>query len=170
MLEPSLRYVSSLNPMDVYENYLFLGIAASGYHHVNYLDGDLRRDAYDEFYARTLQVIAINVHSFAEHAQALPEHASTSATISTSPERQSCIKSGGLVPDSMGRVSTLILCRACARDCVCDHSVLVTSVFKKTVQVPTNWVADTPALSKRTNRLRAKAGPRRARLIKENAK
>ncbi len=64
------------------------------------------------------------------------------------------------------------LCSSCAWDCVCNHSVLVTSDFKKTVQVPTNWLADTPAsaLRKRTNSLRETAGPRRARLIKELAK
>ena len=47
---------------------------------------------------------------------------------------------------------------------------LVSSVFKRSVQVPTNWVAATPALSKRTNKLRETATPRRARLIKEVAK
>jgi hypothetical protein len=51
--------------------YLFLGIAAVGYHHVQYFDGEERRAAYINFYSLALQVIAINVLSFAEHAQAL---------------------------------------------------------------------------------------------------
>ncbi len=38
---------------------------------MNYFDGEDRRDAYDNFNARALQVIATNVLSFAEHAQAL---------------------------------------------------------------------------------------------------
>ncbi len=42
-----------------------------GYHHVNHFDGDHRKDAYDDFFARALQVIAINVLSCAVHAQAL---------------------------------------------------------------------------------------------------
>jgi hypothetical protein len=46
--------------------YLFLGITAAGFHHVNYFDDEERRAAYDDFYSRALQVIVINVLSFAE--------------------------------------------------------------------------------------------------------
>ncbi len=61
-------------------------------------------------------------------------------------------------------------CSTCGRNCLCLYSALVTSLFKKSVQVPTNWVAATPALSKKSNRLRGSAGPRRARLIEDIAK
>ncbi len=42
--------------------------------------------------------------------------------------------------------------------------------FDATLQVPTNWVAETPELSKKTNRSRGTAGPKRDRLIAAIAK
>ena len=71
MLESSLRFMSMIKSYGWSLTYLFLGIAASGYHHVNYFDEPYRRVAYDDFYACALQVIDINVLSYAEHAQAL---------------------------------------------------------------------------------------------------
>jgi hypothetical protein len=71
VLESSLRYMSMLKPDGWSLTYLFLGIAPEGYHHVHCFYGEERRAAYDDFYSLALQVIAINVLSFAEHAQAL---------------------------------------------------------------------------------------------------
>jgi hypothetical protein len=47
------------------------GIAAHGYHHVNYFDGPKRQE-HDYFYGKALQVMDVNVLSFASHVQALP--------------------------------------------------------------------------------------------------
>jgi hypothetical protein len=47
---------------------------------------------------------------------------------------------------------------------------LTCAAFDETVQVPTNWVAETPELRKKTNRLRGTAGPRRAAMIVAIAK
>ena len=47
------------------------GIAAAGYHHVNYFDEPNRRAHYDDFYGKALQVVQVNVLSFAEHVQTL---------------------------------------------------------------------------------------------------
>jgi hypothetical protein len=57
-------------------------------------------------------------------------------------------------------------------DCLCDHVFLTCAAFEETVQVPTNWVAKTPELRKKTNRLRGTvtAGPRRADVIAAMAK
>ncbi len=45
------------------------GIAAAGYHHVNYFDCPEQREHYD--YGKALQVVDVNVLSFADHVQAL---------------------------------------------------------------------------------------------------
>jgi hypothetical protein len=47
------------------------GITAAGYHHVNDFDGPKRREHYDDFYGKALQVVDVNVLSFADHVQAL---------------------------------------------------------------------------------------------------
>jgi hypothetical protein len=47
------------------------GIAAAGYHHVNYFDGPKRREHYDDFYGKALKVVDVNVLFFADHVQAL---------------------------------------------------------------------------------------------------
>ncbi len=47
------------------------GIAAAGYHHVGYFDGPKRREHYNDFYCKVLQVVDVNVLSFADHVQAL---------------------------------------------------------------------------------------------------
>jgi hypothetical protein len=47
------------------------GIAAAGYHHINYFDGPNRREHYNDFYGKALQVVDVNVLSFASHVQAL---------------------------------------------------------------------------------------------------
>jgi hypothetical protein len=54
--------------------------------------------------------------------------------------------------------------------CLCHHVLLTCAAFDETVQVPTNWVAETPELRKKTNRLRGTAGPRRASMIVAIAK
>ncbi len=41
------------------------GIAAHGYHHVNYFDCPKRLEHYDDFYGKALQVVDVNVLSFA---------------------------------------------------------------------------------------------------------
>ncbi len=51
-------------------------------------------------------------------------------------------------------------CRDNSTDCLCDHVFLTCAAFDETVQVPTNWVAKTPELRKKTNCLRGTAGPR----------
>ena len=53
---------------------------------------------------------------------------------------------------------------------LCEHTSLLTSLFRSDVVVPDNLVAATPALSKKCSKIRGTAGPRRARLIKEIAK
>ncbi len=61
-------------------------------------------------------------------------------------------------------------CRDNSTDCLCDHLFLTCAAFDETVQVPTNWVAKTPELHKKTNCLWGKAGPRRAAVIAAMAK
>ena len=53
---------------------------------------------------------------------------------------------------------------------LCEHTSLVASLFLPYLVVPDKLVAETPALSKKCNKLRGTAGPRRARIIKEIAK
>ncbi len=48
--------------------------------------------------------------------------------------------------------------------------LLKCAAFDETVQVPTNWVAKTPELHKKTNSLRGTAGPSRAAVIAAMAK
>ena len=50
---------------------------------------------------------------------------------------------------------------------VCEHTVLVASVFSAAYKVPDNLVAETPALRKKTSSIRGTAGLRRKLLIKE---
>jgi hypothetical protein len=45
--------------------------AAAGYPQVGYFDGPKRREHYDDFYGKVLQVVDVNVLSFADHVQAL---------------------------------------------------------------------------------------------------
>jgi hypothetical protein len=47
---------------------------------------------------------------------------------------------------------------------------LTCAAFDETMQVPTNWVAETPELLKKTNRLLGTAGSRRAAVIAAMAK
>jgi hypothetical protein len=47
------------------------GIADAGYYHVDYFDCPKLREHYDDFYGKVLQVVNVNVLSFAYHVQAL---------------------------------------------------------------------------------------------------
>ncbi len=61
----------------MFSDLLFLsGIAAHGYHHVNYFNvnyfnGSKLQEHYDAFFGKALQVTDVNVLSFASHVQAL---------------------------------------------------------------------------------------------------
>jgi hypothetical protein len=56
----------------MFSDLLFLsGIAANGYHHVNYFNGSKLKEHYDAFFGKALQVTDVNVLSFAKHVQAL---------------------------------------------------------------------------------------------------
>ena len=58
-------------------------------------------------------------------------------------------------------------CKWCMKWTVCEHTVLVASVFSAAYKVPDNLVAETPALRKKTSSIRGTAGLRRKLLIKE---
>jgi hypothetical protein len=45
------------------------GTTAAGYHHVGYFDCPKRREHYDDFYGKVLQVVDVNALSFADHVQ-----------------------------------------------------------------------------------------------------
>jgi hypothetical protein len=57
----------------------------------------------------------------------------------------------------------------CVKLC-CEHVLLICATFDTTVQVPTNWVAETLELCKKTDCLLGTAGPRRAATISAMAK
>jgi hypothetical protein len=58
-------------------------------------------------------------------------------------------------------------CKWCMKWTVCEHTVLVASVFSAAYKVPDKLVAETPALRKKTSSIRGTAGLRRKLLIKE---
>ncbi len=47
------------------------GITAAWYHHVGYFNCPKWREHYNDFYGKVLQVVDVNVLSFANHFQAL---------------------------------------------------------------------------------------------------
>jgi hypothetical protein len=72
LLQSSHRYFSFIFVMYLITDPLFWsGIAAAGYHHVDYLDSPRWREHYDDLYGKVLQVVDVNVLSFADHVQAL---------------------------------------------------------------------------------------------------
>jgi hypothetical protein len=58
-------------------------------------------------------------------------------------------------------------CKWCMKWMVCEHTVLVASVFSTAYKVPDKLVAETPALRKKTSSIRDMADLRRKLLIKE---
>ena len=58
-------------------------------------------------------------------------------------------------------------CKWCMKWTVCEHTVLVASVFSAAYKVPDNLVAETTALRKKTSSIRGTAGLRRKLVIKE---
>ena len=49
----------------------FVGIAAAGYHHVNYFKGVDAREKYDSFFEKVLKVKDVAMSTFAERVQRL---------------------------------------------------------------------------------------------------
>ena len=71
---------------------------------------------------------------------------------------------------SWGRFPWGCICLRCCKWTLCEHTALLTSLYRSDVVVPDNLVAATPALRKKRSKIRGTAGPRRAHLIKEIAK
>ncbi len=72
LLQSSHRYISFILAIYSITDPLFWsGIAAAGYHHVVYFNCPKRREHYDDLYGKVLQVVDVNVLSFANHVQAL---------------------------------------------------------------------------------------------------
>ncbi len=61
-------------------------------------------------------------------------------------------------------------CLGCCKWTICQHTALLTSLVWSDIVVPDKLVAETPALRKKCSKVRGTAGPRRARLLRENAK
>jgi hypothetical protein len=61
-------------------------------------------------------------------------------------------------------------CKWCMKWTVCEHTVLVASVFSAAYKVPDKLVAETPALRKKTSSIRGTAGLRRKLLVEETAR
>jgi hypothetical protein len=70
--QPVTGYFLILLSPWIFTDPVFLaGIIARGYHHITYLNDPKQRDAYDEFVGKALQVVDVNVLTFATHVQAL---------------------------------------------------------------------------------------------------
>ena len=54
--------------------------------------------------------------------------------------------------------------------CVCQHAVMLTSIFDRDLNVPAEYVAATPGLRKKTQKVNGTAGPKRARLLAQRRK
>jgi hypothetical protein len=69
-----------------------------------------------------------------------------------------------------GEFPASCVCLGCCKWTICEHTALLTSLFRTDVSVPDNLVAETPALRKKCSKVRGTAGPRRARLLQQIAK
>ncbi len=83
------------------------GIAAAGYHHVNYFDGPKRREHYDDFYGKALKVVDVNVLSFADHVQALL--VDYIRDMLAQPRAAEWFANGGLVREGAGHLRMLAM-------------------------------------------------------------
>ena len=69
-----------------------------------------------------------------------------------------------------GKVPFTCTCVTSHAHCVCQHAVMLTSIFDRDLNVPAEYVAATPGLRKKTQKVNGTAGPKRARLLAQRRK